>query len=283
MQISQQDAAQLLRGIVIPPRPAVMLELAAEREQPTLEPGRIAEIISQDVSLSAAILKTVNSPFFSLPQRVASVRHAVLLLGAPNAISLATGLALRNTLNIADNHHVQRFWETAALDAQVAAFIATQLNLPQRDQTYTFGLFQNCGIPLLLARFKDYQDTLDLAYASRQKPFTTIEQERHGTHHAIVGHLVARCWYLPEEIGLAILMHHDPALYTEPSEEITEDTRVLVAVTKLAEQIAHSFLHLPRDQDWQRNGSLILEYLGLSQAEYAELCDDVQQLLEAGR
>lgn len=280
MQITTQDSDQLLRGIVIPPRPTIMLALQEAQQGGDPEPSDIAALISQDVSLSAAMLKTVNSPFFGLPQRVSSVPHAVILLGVRNAIRLASDLALRNALKCDGHYHVERFWDMATLDAQVTAFLAVQLNLPVRDQAYTFGLFQNCGIPLLLARFKDYQDTLDLAYASRNKPFTTIEMDRHGTHHAVIGYLVARCWFLPESIGQAILTHHDGTVFTEPSSEITDEVRTLVALAKLGEQISHGFLHLPRDQEWPTIGRAVLDHLHLSHDEYEDLCDAIQQMLE---
>ncbi|WP_137938710.1 HDOD domain-containing protein [Chitinivorax sp. B] len=280
MQISPQESDQLLRGIVIPPRPSIMLALLEAQQCNDPEPTKIADIICQDVGLSAAMLKTVNSPFFGLPQRVSSVPHAVVLLGVDNAVQLASNLALRNTLSYQGNYHVERFWDMAALDAQVTAFLATQLNLSIREQAYTFGLFQNCGIPLLLARFKHYRDTLDLAYASRNKAFTTVEMERHGTQHAAIGYLVARCWYLPDTIAQGILTHHDATLFSEPSNEISDEVRTLVALAKLAEQIAHGFLNLPRDQEWPRIGRAVLDHLHLMNDEFEDLGDAIQQMLE---
>lgn len=55
------------------------LVVAVTQDEPNIE--EIEEIISRDVSLSYAILKMVNSAYFSLREKISSIRQAIVLLG----------------------------------------------------------------------------------------------------------------------------------------------------------------------------------------------------------
>ena len=146
MDISQQEAEKLLKSIVIPPRPAVLDDLNREARKSEPNPSKIAQLIGQDVSLSAAMLKTVNSPLFGLSKRVGSVPQALTLLGVNNTLNIITGLSLKAAMSGNKNPKLERFWDSAALEAMVSAFIAAKLPGAQSDAAYTFGLFQNCEI-----------------------------------------------------------------------------------------------------------------------------------------
>lgn len=60
---AEESANKILSSIRIPPRPSVLTALMAERSKPDPDLAAIAHIISKDVVLSAAVLRTVNSPF----------------------------------------------------------------------------------------------------------------------------------------------------------------------------------------------------------------------------
>ena len=68
----------------IPPCPKILLDLSAEvrKEEPDLQ--RIERLVSGDVGLSAALIKTVNSPFYGLRSKVHSVMQAIHMLGLSN-------------------------------------------------------------------------------------------------------------------------------------------------------------------------------------------------------
>lgn len=55
------------------------LVIAVSKDEPDLE--EIEEIISRDVGLTYALLKMVNSTFFALRKKTASIRHALVTLG----------------------------------------------------------------------------------------------------------------------------------------------------------------------------------------------------------
>ena len=97
MRVPQFDAdttSELVRNLVIPPRPAIMNQLMALCSNPDMSLMDVADVIATDVGLSSAVLKAANSPFFGASRSLTSIHQAVSLLGVRNLLFLVQGLLL---------------------------------------------------------------------------------------------------------------------------------------------------------------------------------------------
>lgn len=280
-EVAHDQASRIINSIAIPPRPVALTQLLEENHKDDPDLRRIGKIIGDDVGLSAAVLKTVNSPFFGLRQKIGSVPQAVNVLGQRNVCNLVTGLSLRNSLS-GNAPSMERFWDGAARVATVSSYISARVPDVPREEAHLFGLFRDCGMPLLMQRFPDYQDTLQLAHASANKIFTAVEEDRHATSHATVGFLLARSWCLPEPVCEGILHHHDYSILESHDSAIHPRARALVATARLAEHIAGVAQRLNDDNEWLRVSGLVLDYLALSQDEVAELTEDICEKFQEG-
>lgn len=276
VELSQEGVEALLKGVAIPPRPTLLVEVDRELKSRDPDMKRVAGLIGKDVGVSAAMLKTLNSPLFGLRSKIGHVSQAVLMLGARNVRNVVTGLVLRNAVG-GNAASLERFWDSSVKVASINAYICSILPKVPREDAYTFGLFHDCGIPLLMQRFDDYRETLKLA-AGENRPLTDIEEERHGTSHATVGYMIARSWGLSDVICQSILRHHDPGIITDSADSSDPVTRTLVAINFLAEHLNDTSLRLRADYHWERHGEIVLDYLGLSEHEYAEIREDVLAL-----
>jgi len=272
-ELSIKEAEKLLAGVVIPPRPTVVTAVMEERNRAEPDLRRIAQLIASDVGLSAAVLKAINSPLYGLRRPVTAIDQAVSLLGIKNIAALVMGLALRKAM---PSSGLERFWDSAARTALICSHLARTLNLGSREDAYLFGLFHDCGIPLLIQRFADYKATLGAANGERAKGFTDIEDERHGTNHAVVGSLLASNWHLPDSLRDAIRNHHDPQALRSG---LPPETSNLIALGAIAEHIENSFSRLSQDSEWEKRGGEVLAYLMLDKDEYAELQRDTREML----
>ena len=180
-ELSRQDAEALVASIGIPPRPAVVLTVMDEKAKDAPDMKVIVAAISRDVGVAAALLKTVNSPFFGLRSPVQSILQAVSLLGLNRVATLVNSLALKTTLNA---QGIERFWDQSARTAMVCAWLARKMG-QDVDAAHLFGLFRDAGMPLLMKRFRDYKDTLRSANTSLDLLFTEIEDHRHSVGHRI--------------------------------------------------------------------------------------------------
>jgi len=253
-EVSRESIEQLLKQVTIPPRPALLIEL--DRELGGAEPDfrAVAALVGKDVGISAAMLKTLNSPLFALRSKIGNVTQAVQLLGMRNVRNIVTGLMLRNMVGAGQN--LERFWDSAAINA----YLCSILPKTPRDEAYTFGLFRDCGIPILMQRFPEYRDTLKRA-AGDDRPMPVVEDERHGTNHATVGYMVARSWGLSDAICQSILRHHDIDMINGKDSTVPL-AHTLVAINFFAEHLNDTMLRMRQDSQWELHGEMVLDYLG---------------------
>lgn len=273
-----ETASRILGSVPIPAAPAAFMDLREQMQQDDPDIDAVSASIARDPGLSARVLKTVNSPFFGLRSQVTSIRQATVLLGLPNVANIVAGLALRQAMEAAGGPAPEHFWDSPVNVGMVAARLVQRIPGASPDQAYMLGLFHDVGMPLMMQRFPDHADlACDPAY--EKHGMVTCEDGRYGTNHAVVGYLVSRSWGLPSHIGELILRHH------EVDEVLAEDGGALspkgglLAVLKMAEHIDQCFWGCPDNPEWRRCGDSVLAYVGISSTDFADVVDDMVDLL----
>lgn len=278
-EIGSDVAEKILKSINIPPCPEVITALMEEMRKDDVDFNKLTKLISGDVGMAASILKTANSPFFALRNKASSVQQAVSVLGLKNLLQIVRGSALKNAIGGNGEVHMERFWDRSNFTAVVASHIASGLNGVSREEAYTYGLFHDCGIPVLMQKFPDYKDKLATSNKSAEK-IIVIEDQHYSTNHATVGNMLARNWGLPEHISQAILVHHVPTIFTGKDDRNTPIVCTLVAIQLVSEHIVATFLQRPDDAEWFVSGQEAQDYLGLSEGEILDITDDALAELE---
>lgn len=273
--IDEKTAADLLKSIAIPPRPSLLVEINRILDG-SGDLTKLAEVIAKDVAISASVLKTVNSPAFGLRSKIGNIKQAVQMLGASNVRNIVSGLILRTTLSGTAGMSLERFWDSSEKVANIAAHICTVLPRAPRDEAYTFGIFRDCGIPMLMQRFPDYKETLAKA-AGDDRPMPMVEDEHHGTNHVVLGYMVAKSWGLSPTLCDALLRHHDTSIF-QTTDSTSPTSRTLVAINYLAEHLNDTMIRLRDDHQWNNMGEATLTHLGLSHHDLEELKEDVAAL-----
>jgi len=191
---------QSIKSIDIPPRPVIIDRIRAAMYENIPNFKLVGQLISTDVSLAAGLIKTANSPYFGFRSRVRSVNEALLVLGLDVTCRAVATLSLRQAFP--DSAHYERFWDASARIATLSGWLARRVKNPKLrpDDAYTYGLFRDCGIVILLRRFPYYPETLSRANHDAELPFTVVEQLDFPTDHTVIGYLLAQNWLLPGEI-----------------------------------------------------------------------------------
>lgn len=278
-ELLDYEMEKIVHSVGIPPRPTILMALEAEVQKDEPDFRKIEQFVASDVGLSAALLKTVNSPFFGLRNKAATISHAISVLGLATLTRTITGLMLRKVFATAGQISMERFWDASAKVAMTTAHIARQLPGMNRDESYTFGLFQDCGIPILIQRFPNYKQTLGLANQSLDRTFTDIEEDHHQTNHAIVGSLLTKNWNLSPSLCDAIRFHHEYDMFAES--QLPQECLHLMALALLAEHAIQLHTGLSNSVEWRKGGEIALDHLGLSHAEFEEIVDDIRVLLDS--
>lgn len=271
-----EQAAQLLANIFIPPCPRVVSALVVEANKDLPDFDKIDKLLSGDVGLAAAVLKTANSPFYGLQRKVQSVKQSLSVLGLRTVTSIVTLLALRKALPT--DMALNRFWDRTNYHAIACSHVARFLKLQSVDAAYTFGLFNDCGIPIMAMQFPDYKEVLTKANHD-SRPVTVIEQEHYGTNHAIVGAVLASNWQLPEPICKAIREHHSMEVIYSPG-DASAGTVNLRCISMVADNLVNRFLEIDQEAEWNMHGLAALSRVGLQPEDldwiFSELCDELE-------
>lgn len=185
------------------------LTMALMNEGASLQ--HIGDIIAQDVGMSASILRLVNSAFFGLPTRVASVQHAVKLLGTETIRVLILSIHLFSTISPRSfpGFSLKMLWEHSTRVACFARAIAEVENagLGARDDCFIAGMLHDVGkLVIATTMTSDYKKVLALV-RDREIRVSDAEMEVMHTTHADVGAYLISLWGFNDTIVEAVCWH----------------------------------------------------------------------------
>ncbi|MCG8426784.1 MAG: HDOD domain-containing protein [Chromatiales bacterium] len=282
MILNENGTSKLISGIAIPPAPFILTQLHHELQKEDPVFTDIADTISQDIGMSALVLRTVNSSFFGLRVKVNSIQHAVNLLGIQYTVNIITGLLLRRTFDESEGANPPNYWDSPVNIAMTATNIARTISCGEPDEMYMLGLFHNAGHALLSHHFADYKEFYENSINREDLCITEIENQQYNTDHAVLGYYLARSWGIDRHIAEVIRDHHIAIeRLTEKDGAITPAGNML-AILKIAEHVDKSFWGIKPDNEWTKVEDVVLDYLGISKPDFEDLREDMLDKLIAG-
>ena len=234
--MNQQLLDSVLQSPRLPSLPTIAIEVIDLVQQKDVNIKQIAHTISHDPALSSKILKTVNSSFYGQAHSIATVSHALVILGLNSVKTLALGFSLVPNLkgHTSDGFDHINFWKRSLYTAVAAKTFARQLGLPQQEEIFLGGLLQDLGVLAMNQVLADeYRKLIALAGPEHSK-LCIVEQEKLQIDHAEVGGALANSWNLPP-----ILVN--PIRYHEQPDQAPEELRELVRCISLGNRVADVF------------------------------------------
>lgn len=213
-----QDSAikQLVSQIdSMPSLPSLYLKLEEEVASPDSSIERVAAIVSQDIGMTAKILKIVNSAFLGVPRVIADPVQAVMFLGLETLKTLVLTFSIfqQFTRTIYTGFDVDRFWRhSLATGEQARKIVLLEQAAPSVvEASLAGGLLHDVGMLLLLTSFPErYQEVLR-KYATERCTLLEAEEQIFGATHAEIGAYLLGLWGIPTSIIEAVAFHHRPA------------------------------------------------------------------------
>ena len=194
----------------LPTLPKVLSKISEEIDNDNFSIKNIGELMSHDVSLSARILKIVNSPFYGFPQRIYSINHAIVLLGANvlKSIIISTSVftAMKETMAGLSEHSLFCAFTAKHIAVKLRA---QKINNIDPDIMFSAGLLHDIGKIIIATAFKDdFKKIIENADKSK-KSLVDIEHDILNISHDYLGYMLIKEWNLPPSIYLPIKYHHN--------------------------------------------------------------------------
>lgn len=225
-----KNVQEIIKGLdKLPTLPGIavkILEVVRDKDA-TLK--QIADTISNDPSLSAEILKAINSPLYGLSRKVTSVQHAINLLGINTIKSLALSFSLVKNIRKreSDEFDHTKYWKDSLIGAASTELIAKKVAPQSADDCFIMGLLQNIGT-LTLANSVPKQYNLVVSKISNDGYYDhEAEKQVFGADHMEVGEYLLSAWGLPASFSVPIGYHHQPENLDTDDPDIQMHTRIL--------------------------------------------------------
>ena len=185
--------------IELPVLPQVAGRVMALANDPSADAAHLSALIHQDQALAAHVLRIANSPAYMPRTPIASLQHAVAMLGVNQLSEIAVTVSLKSGAVKIPGHEadVQQLWRHALASGAYAKEIA-RMRRYNVESAYLCGLLHAVGKPVVL------------------KTVTTIAADMHiplepsaiisflDGYHSRVGSLIATEWVLPQQVAVAI-------------------------------------------------------------------------------
>jgi HD-like signal output (HDOD) protein len=221
------------KKIILPEIPAVVFELNEVIANPLSSAANIAEVVNQSPSLTALLLKIVNSSFYDFPSKIDKVSHAVSLIGTREISGLALGITILSVFKNIPKEVIDMygFLKHSLACGILARVLAAHLNSSQTEQLFVSGLLHDLGRLILYIHFPKESHNIITRSRNRSKLLYKEEKDYLGCNHAQLGKHLMKQWKLPAMLENSVLYHHKPSAAQQP---------VPATIVHLADVIANS-------------------------------------------
>jgi len=198
--------------------PEVCTRIHQMLEDPRFTSKDIGHVLSQDVDLTARLLKIVNSSFYGFPAKIDTIKRAITVIGNSELLVLVLATSSVMTFkNIpADLMNMATFWRHSVYTGVIARLMATKCNVLHSERLFVAGLLHDIGKLVILYKLPDEaREVLDAVNNESEKNAVDedylTEEKILGFNHAEVGMEMLKVWNLPESLQISVGMHHTPS------------------------------------------------------------------------
>ena len=196
----------------MPSLPEVYIRVTELLETESATAARIGGAVQTDPTLTARILKLINSAYYGLQNPVTSIPQAVTLLGRQQLQQVLVGSVLAGVFRDFDisAFPLRDFWRHCIKTAIIARQLAMQnARVIDHEAFFTAGLLHDIGW-LVIAKVNpgSYEQILTIAQ-SENKDVVQVETEKLGVTHIEVGVALLEKWGIPGLITECVRKHHE--------------------------------------------------------------------------
>ncbi len=181
--------------------------------------SQIAEIIRRDPSLTARLLRMVNSVYYGLSNSVSNIEEAIFFLGLRQIRELAMATPVIEEMASFQAAHGKAplpwkdLWAHSIGTAILTREILRSLPITIDDDTdYLVGLLHNVGKVVMAHAFPEELEELARAEFDNPADVCRREIELIGWDHAQIGAVYLERHKMTDEIVLAVQYHNTPAI-----------------------------------------------------------------------
>mgnify|MGYP002713013815 CR=1 FL=1 len=203
----------LVKGVIkLISLPEIFIRLNQVMEDPNHDAKQLGDVISHDPSLTARILRIVNSAYYGLAVKIELVSRAISVIGEEDLRNLVLATSAVDTFKRIPNQlvDIDLFWRHSIHTGIVARLLSRHCNILHGERLFVAGLLHDIGKLILYFKEADLSQQVLLRAAETDGMTFRAEQELIGFTHADVGGALIKNWQLAETLVDVVTHHHTP-------------------------------------------------------------------------
>jgi HD-like signal output (HDOD) protein len=199
--------------IKLPELSSIVVEINETMADPMASANDVAEVVKMSPSLTALLLKIVNSAFYGFPSKIDNISRAVTLIGFKQIASLALGVSIMQSFKDIPKAIVdmEAFLKHSLACGLISRILSAYMNIRQTEQMFVSGLLHDIGRLIL---YKDFPHESKLYFKlaiESDKSLYSVERIHIGYSHARIGKHLLKAWNLPIVLENDVFFHHRPS------------------------------------------------------------------------
>jgi putative nucleotidyltransferase with HDIG domain len=161
-----------------------------------------------DQVLSAKVLKMVNSPIYGFPGRIATIQHALVLLG----FNVIKGIIISTSVFDMMEESMKGLWDHSMGCALACSAVARNLGFKDPEEYAVAGLLHDIGKVLAVVQLPECKEDIVNAVKNEDLRYIQAENKVLGFGHDRINLWMAGHWNLPLKLKEGLAFHHNPSL-----------------------------------------------------------------------
>jgi HD-like signal output (HDOD) protein len=261
-------------SLVSPPDICIKIFELMETNQASAQ--TLGSVISRDPSLSARLLRIVNSAFYGFPHRIDTISRAVTVIGISELYNLVVTVSAITSFSRIPNFivNIDTFWRHSVSCGILARELARQCRVLHPERLFVAGIMHDIGSLVIYHRAPDRIKKLLLAAQGNESILRHLEGKEFGFNHADIGGMLLSRWQLPKLLQEAVQWHHDP--------DSAPEARLEAAIVHIADALANhseqgAFYALPSPDLFIEDEALKITGLDPDPARLSDIIEDTRE------
>jgi putative nucleotidyltransferase with HDIG domain len=211
----------LSRVRTFPTLPVIVDRINELVQQPDTTARDIEAVVMTDQTMTARLLRLVNSPFYGFPQKVTTISRAVGLLGfeALRNLAFSTSVIQMFGSDGAGAFDPAAFWKHSIGVAIAAKEIARRLGDKQVEEFFVAGLMHDVGKLVHHEFIPDEFECACILAIEHNILLRDAEQEVLKFTHDRTAGILLKHWRLPQRLITMVTDHHEPGRTSQHARE----------------------------------------------------------------
>ena len=198
----------------LPPMPQIVIKAREVMGDPKAGINDLVKLFEKDQSIVTKVLRLGNSAYYGVSGKIATVKHAAVLLGLKTLGEVITIAGISNLMGRElkgygfDSGDLWRHSLAVGFGAQ---FLADRVKPGLSNDAFVAGLIHDAGKIVLDEYVLERKDEVKTFMAVGEHTFLDAERKLLGLDHSEIAGNICKKWIIPDSITRAIRWHHRPS------------------------------------------------------------------------